>query len=153
MLQLEISFNFARNRKPMKIQTYTLLKRKPLRILFFLCVILFSSNVFSQSKSDFTFLAVDEHRHKPEYRKYVGNSKNELQFIFSSLFLFYKTFISSQDMPSCKFHPSCSEYALLTLKKNGPMGLFDAFDRLSRCNNSEKDFPIDAERDKYIDFP
>ena len=109
----------------------------------------------AQTSSDFSLLKVSNDRHTPEYKHYVTRSSNEVQFVFSALFLFYKSFISSQDMPSCKFHPSCSEYALLTIKRHGPViGLLDAFDRLSRCNNSSKnELPIDPVRDKYIDFP
>lgn len=59
---------------------------------------------------------------------------NELKFVASSLFLVYKEFISSQDVISCVFHPSCSEFAILAVQKQGVIGAFNAFDRLTRCN-------------------
>ena len=44
------------------------------------------------------------------------------------------------DYPSCNFTPSCSEYALKAIKKKGIfIGLFAAFDRLSRCNHPYAD--------------
>jgi uncharacterized protein len=36
---------------------------------------------------------------------------------------------------TCKFHPSCSEYAALAIKKHGVLkGLFLAVRRLGRCH-------------------
>lgn len=63
------------------------------------------------------------------------NNTNEIQFIASLLFLGYKELISSQDSHSCSFTPSCSEYAIKSIKKHGLLkGGVDAFDRLTRCN-------------------
>jgi hypothetical protein len=39
--------------------------------------------------------------------------------VFSGLFLFYKSFVSSQDAQSCSFTPSCSVYALEAVKNQG----------------------------------
>ncbi|NJK95020.1 MAG: membrane protein insertion efficiency factor YidD [Bacteroidales bacterium] len=33
------------------------------------------------------------------------------------MFLFYKSFLSSQDAISCVFHPSCSVYGFQTIQK------------------------------------
>lgn len=63
-----------------------------------------------------------------------GN-KNEAQLVLSGLFLFYKNFISSQDGVSCVFTPSCSEYALMAVKKQGIVtGMANAADRMTRCH-------------------
>jgi len=73
---------------------------------------------------------------------------NELQWIFSGLFLAYKSFISSQDFQRCSFHPSCSEYGLEAVKKLGVIrGLMCTCDRLTRCNGFSPDqYEIDMER-------
>ena len=75
---------------------------------------------------------------KPEVKKpketYPIDSKNEFRLIFSASYHFYKSFISSQDANNCAFHPSCSSYAIETITTNGIIGIFDAFDRLTRCN-------------------
>jgi putative membrane protein insertion efficiency factor len=73
---------------------------------------------------------------------------NELQWIFSGLFLAYKSFISSQDYQRCSFHPSCSEYGLEAVKKLGVIrGLMCTCDRLTRCNGFSPDqYEIDMER-------
>ncbi len=63
------------------------------------------------------------------------NNKNEVQVVFSGLFLFYKTFFSSQDLTVCTFTPACSEYGILAVKKFGMVkGGIMTMDRLTRCN-------------------
>jgi hypothetical protein len=62
-------------------------------------------------------------------------NKNELQYMFSGMFLFYKNFVSSQDGSSCVFTPTCSEYGLIAVKKQGVIvGMANTFDRLTRCH-------------------
>ena len=59
---------------------------------------------------------------------------NELMLIMTVGFNVYKKYISTQDALNCAFYPSCSSYALKTIKINGFLGIFDAVDRLTRCN-------------------
>jgi putative component of membrane protein insertase Oxa1/YidC/SpoIIIJ protein YidD len=69
-------------------------------------------------------------------------------------FLVYKTFISSQDKPSCVFTPSCSEYALESIRTKGlVLGWLNAFDRLSRCHGlvHHKHYEFDIEKMRYSD--
>lgn len=60
-------------------------------------------------------------------------------------FMFYKSFISSQDHMSCVFTPSCSEYAVQAIQKQGIfLGMLNTFDRLTRCNGLRPgDYTID----------
>jgi putative component of membrane protein insertase Oxa1/YidC/SpoIIIJ protein YidD len=61
------------------------------------------------------------------------------------LFFFYKKYISSQDGMSCGFSPSCSEFAVESVKKYGSKGILMGADRLSRCNGiSHKRYPLDS---------
>ncbi len=80
---------------------------------------------------------------KQEVNKSIDNYpydfKNEFRLIFSASYHFYKSFISSQDANNCAFYPSCSTYAFETIKTNGILGVFDAFDRLTRCNGFSSD--------------
>jgi len=73
---------------------------------------------------------------------------NELQMVFSGLFLVYKSFFSSQDNQRCSFHPSCSEFGLEAVKKLGIVrGIICTCDRLTRCNGfSPEQYEIDMER-------
>ena len=48
---------------------------------------------------------------------------------------FYKVAISPLLPPSCRFYPTCSEYAVDALKKHGVFkGLYLTFRRIIRCN-------------------
>lgn len=71
---------------------------------------------------------------KPNW-EFAKNNTNELQMLFSGLFLGYKSLLSSQDGASCTFTPSCSEYGMIAVKKKGVLiGTISTFDRLTRCN-------------------
>ena len=48
---------------------------------------------------------------------------------------FYQIFISPYLGQHCRFHPSCSEYTLLAVKKYGVFqGCFKAIKRLFKCH-------------------
>jgi len=80
------------------------------------------------------------------------DASNELLLILTAGFVFYKTFISSQDAVSCTFYPTCSVYALNSIKLNGFLGILDAIDRLSRCNGlSPENYPIHESTHRLYD--
>ena len=59
--------------------------------------------------------------------------------VFSILFLFlirfYQVAISPLKPPSCRFTPTCSQYAIEAIKKHGPFkGLYLAIRRILRCH-------------------
>lgn len=48
---------------------------------------------------------------------------------------FYKYSISPMLPPSCRYTPTCSEYAIEAIKKHGPLkGIWLATKRLARCH-------------------
>lgn len=48
---------------------------------------------------------------------------------------FYKYCISPLNPPSCRYTPTCSEYAVQALKKHGPFkGLYLTIKRILRCH-------------------
>lgn len=48
---------------------------------------------------------------------------------------FYRSFISPLTPPSCRFTPTCSQYAIEALQKHGPFrGLYLTVRRLLRCH-------------------
>ena len=48
---------------------------------------------------------------------------------------FYRSFLSSLVPPSCRYHPTCSAYALEAIESHGPVrGVMLALRRLSRCH-------------------
>jgi putative component of membrane protein insertase Oxa1/YidC/SpoIIIJ protein YidD len=123
-----------------------------------LLIILFgilSFQVFAQNVEDlkkFENLFVQE-THKHYWREQLKNNKNELSFIFSAFFVMYKELFSSQDIDVCVFSPSCSVYAIESIKRKGVLiGFFTAIDRLTRCNpGRNKNLPIDTATGKYYD--
>ncbi len=69
--------------------------------------------------------------------KLIGRVFN---FILIGIVKFYKKFISPMKRtPSCRYIPSCSQYALEALKKYGPLkGSYLAVKRILRCNHFHK---------------
>jgi len=110
---------------------------------------------FAQSKSECELMrnAFAVEKTSKSYLSAKNNS-NEIQYLFSGLFLFYKTFISSQDGQSCSFTPSCSEYGIEAVKKHGVLaGMVITFDRLARCNGlSPEKYAVDEKKHLLIDL-
>jgi uncharacterized protein len=92
---------------------------------------------------------VKQHKHNFSFR----NATNEATFVLTGAFIFYKSFISSQDGGACTFTPSCSEYGLLAVEKKGVvMGVLATFDRLTRCNGlSPSLYRYDYNKKLFID--
>ncbi|MFN8257881.1 MAG: membrane protein insertion efficiency factor YidD [Bacteroidales bacterium] len=107
------------------------------KLILILSVINQNSPLVSQNNADIekVYHLFETDPGKPDYKVYFKENHNEIQVLTTSFFVFYKSFISSQDGNHCVFHPSCSVYALESIKKNGFfIGLADGIDRLMRCN-------------------
>jgi putative membrane protein insertion efficiency factor len=128
---------------------------KKVKIIGIVLSFLSSSLVFGQTDSYICVLesAFVQEKHDHQYDQYIRDAQNPLDFIFGTLYLGYKTFISSQDMESCVFHPSCSTYAIESIQKKGYfIGLFSAFDRLTRCHPFAGPFyPFDEQNQRLYD--
>lgn len=62
-----------------------------------------------------------------------------LRWLLTRLIVFYRTFISPMFGPRCKYHPSCSAYALRAIEVHGAAkGTALASWRLLRCNPFSK---------------
>ena len=58
-----------------------------------------------------------------------------ITFVLCLPIVFYQTCISPFTPPTCRFTPTCSEYAKQALRKHGPIkGLYLAVWRILRCN-------------------
>ena len=59
--------------------------------------------------------------------------------VILKLIKFYQSFISPSLGYNCRFYPNCSDYAALTIKKNGLLkGLSKGIWRILRCNPFNK---------------
>lgn len=60
------------------------------------------------------------------------------RFLISMLVLpiiFYRKVISPMTPPSCRFTPTCSQYAIEAIRKHGPFkGVYLAIRRILRCH-------------------
>ena len=107
----------------------------------------------SQSKEEVAsfenmFKPAEKHQHW-----HFARTNNEIKFIFSSLYFTYKHFVSSQDLSTCVFSPSCSTYSIRAIRKHGfIIGIMESFDRLTRCNPlSPENYEINPNTNKFID--
>lgn len=126
------------------------------KIIIFLCFLCYlSPDIFAQTSEDFRLLTQEEKSSTQETWAFARNISNEYDLLFSSLFLFYKNFISSQDASHCTFTPSCSVYALQAIKQEGPVvGIINFFDRFSRCNGvSPEAYPHDSSKNNLLIDP
>ena len=58
-----------------------------------------------------------------------------MTWLLTGIIRFYKRFISPMLPPSCRFHPTCSSYALEALQVHGSIrGSWLAIRRISRCH-------------------
>ncbi|MBE6313070.1 MAG: membrane protein insertion efficiency factor YidD [Bacteroidales bacterium] len=58
-----------------------------------------------------------------------------LSYIFLALIGFYRRSISPMLPPSCRYTPTCSQYAQEAIRKYGPFkGLWLAVKRICRCH-------------------
>ncbi|MBN1117161.1 MAG: membrane protein insertion efficiency factor YidD [Bacteroidales bacterium] len=100
-------------------------------------------------------MKVFEHSHQhTDYKSYFQESKSDFKILLSISFLFYKYFISSQDVNACVFEPSCSVYMMESVKSKGLVfGTLNGFDRLLRCHRfvNEDDYELNKQTGLYYD--
>lgn len=67
----------------------------------------------------------------------ISKGYSPLALVTTGLIRGYQVVISTQDLPSCNFTPSCSQFALRAINSTGAFrGTLLAADRLMRCNFS-----------------
>ena len=58
-----------------------------------------------------------------------------MQLILTSIIRFYRKYLSSLKLPTCRFYPTCSQYALESVEKFGAFkGIAKAIKRLLKCH-------------------
>jgi putative membrane protein insertion efficiency factor len=65
----------------------------------------------------------------------MGKIREAIQKTLIGILVFYQRFISPLKPPSCRFYPTCSEYAVQAIKKYGILkGTGKAIIRVSKCH-------------------
>lgn len=113
-------------------------------------------NIKAQSQKDMVLAKVlFVPKPKVSYKEFAKVNKNEIESTFSVMFMFYKNFISSQDIDACVFEPSCSVYAIDCIhhEKKKMIAFLKISDRLMRCHPlvSQGTYLVDKKTGKYID--
>ena len=58
-----------------------------------------------------------------------------MKWFFLKAIRFYQRYISANTPPSCRFQPTCSQYAITSIERFGALkGGWLAFKRILRCN-------------------
>ncbi|WCK54523.1 membrane protein insertion efficiency factor YidD [Aneurinibacillus sp. Ricciae_BoGa-3] len=58
-----------------------------------------------------------------------------VQNFFISTIKFYRKWLSPLKPPTCRFYPTCSQYAITAIERYGPLhGGWMAFKRILRCH-------------------
>ncbi len=66
---------------------------------------------------------------------YATSARRLLVLVLTAPILAYRRLMSPLLPPACRFHPSCSAYALEALRTHGPVkGLWLSLRRLARCH-------------------
>ena len=112
-------------------------------ILIVCMICMYQGNIYADEAESLQFILTLNPitRENPEsstIKKNIFYETNETALLMALLFRLYKNAVSSQDRPACGFHPSCSEFALLAVKKYGLIrGIIMTADRLLRCNGMD----------------
>jgi len=106
---------------------------KKVKIFIFL-FFLFSSYLIAKNFQPFDSPFFDYSLIKNSKEK-IPQENGTLQTTAWFFLKIFQIFISSQDGPNCRYYPTCSQFAVLSIKRYGPFwGTFMAADRLLRCN-------------------
>jgi putative membrane protein insertion efficiency factor len=61
--------------------------------------------------------------------------RRAVSIVLTAPIRFYRFFVSPMLAPSCRFTPTCSQYAIEAIEKHGPLkGLVLTIRRLTRCH-------------------
>ena len=119
-------------------------------------VVFWGLPTFAGEAADLTFIRKVNPITMPRAQETVRfnpQAPSELKLVAMGLIRLYQKFISSQDGPSCNFHPSCSHFGMACIHEYGVgRGILLTADRLLRCNGSQAEhYHKDEITGKYID--
>ncbi len=124
------------------------------KVLILICSLLVSISMRAQTIDKQALKDYFKPPAKTSYVNFLKSNSNELETTFTLLFLGYKTFLSSQDIESCVFYPSCSVYAVQCMQHRSVfVAPFQIMDRLQRCHPfaTPKQYNYNIETGKFYD--
>ncbi len=111
------------------------------KMQFIPIVIILVTSSAGQSQATEDMIVIVSHNPPDSLGDSTNNNKSQVKIptnpeeLVSMSIKIYQYFISSQDMPSCVFTPSCSRFAEQSIYKFGILkGLLLTSDRLQRCH-------------------
>ncbi len=126
----------------MKFRVFKLDKHsnKVNRIFLFAFFILCSfcgANLYSQTDADFSFAHFVNEQPSPKHQISIAPfSKIRLStLVLRTPYLTYKYLVSSNDLATCSFYPSCANFGMDAVSQYGFKGILLSIDRVSRCHN------------------
>ncbi|MDE0690526.1 MAG: membrane protein insertion efficiency factor YidD [Candidatus Poribacteria bacterium] len=119
-------------------------------------VVFWGLPAFAGEAADLTFIRKVNPITMPRAQETVRfnpQAPSELKLVAMGLIRLYQKFVSSQDGPSCNFHPTCSHFGMACIQEYGlGRGILLTADRLLRCNGSQtQHYHKDEITGKYID--
>lgn len=119
-------------------------------------VVCISSSTFAGEAADLTFIRKANPitmSRSQEAVRFNPQEPSELKLVATGLIRLYQKFVSSQDGPSCNFHPTCSRFGMACIQEYGLVrGILLTADRLIRCNGSQaQHHHKDSVTGKYVD--
>jgi putative component of membrane protein insertase Oxa1/YidC/SpoIIIJ protein YidD len=103
--------------------------------------IILASSIASQSQVSDDMMIIIKYNPPDSLSDSTNNKKSHIKIptnpkeLANLSIKFYQYFISSQDVPSCVFTPSCSRFAELSINRFGILkGALLTSDRLQRCH-------------------
>ncbi|MCY3723489.1 MAG: membrane protein insertion efficiency factor YidD [Candidatus Poribacteria bacterium] len=124
--------------------------------VFCVFVVFWGLPAFAGEAADLTFIRKVNPITMPRAQETVRfnpQAPSELKLVAVGLIRLYQKFVSSQDGPSCNFHPTCSHFGMACIQEYGlGRGILLTADRLLRCNGSQtQHYHKDEITGKYID--
>jgi len=109
------------------------------KLISFLALLSYSDG-YAQRRTALTFIVesnpIQTQVKKGDAHKHFAET-SEIKLFATGFIRLYQLFISTQDMPSCNFTPSCSRFGMKSIQKCGFFrGILLTSDRLQRCHSA-----------------
>ena len=129
-----------------------------IQIILVLCASSSGWAAAPEEAADLTFILhanpIQISHQKQEAIPFNPRESRQIRLFSTGLIRIYQKYISTQDLPSCNFSPSCSRFGMGSIQQYGFFrGILLTADRLLRDNGMalHTHYPFDEASGKYID--